>query len=289
MAEIKIGSATLTDEDLSALGTVRSLLGDFNGTTETQLGIDCRYTLYGEISEIHEAVKLRFEYALEVEELEALGGTEAAERGWNALRKRNPNHDASTGSREIRSFDDLPHKLKVTYAVFAQAVLNGGEEASEELADWEKELLAAVEPHQFNVGDRALVTGPAEWGGRSDLSAGPIEVGDVVEFRFEHGTYIDGEGDVYVYPEGGGDGQYIRHSSLEPITEPRTWERAEDVPDGVWFTQDGPDRGQWKRGEKAGTYDFMGIAGHTKFGSWEDRQSAGLCVNDFGPFVEVIA
>lgn len=62
----------------------------------------------------------------EAAELEALGGTEAAERGWNALRKHNPNVDKSNGSPggEIVSFSDLSHRQKVNYAVFAAGVLD---------------------------------------------------------------------------------------------------------------------------------------------------------------------
>ncbi len=63
----------------------------------------------------------------EAAELEALGGTEAAERGWNALRRHNPKVDRSTGKSEsddIHVFADLPHRQKVNYAVFAAGVLD---------------------------------------------------------------------------------------------------------------------------------------------------------------------
>lgn len=64
--------------------------------------------------------------SVQAAELEALGGTEAAERGWNALRKHNPNVDKSNGSPggEIVSFSDLSHRQKVNYAVFAAGVLD---------------------------------------------------------------------------------------------------------------------------------------------------------------------
>lgn len=85
--------------------------------------------MYGTAMRLNEAcneLKGRLEQAAGAAELEALGGTEAAERGWNALRKHNPNVDKSNGSPggEIVSFSDLSHRQKVNYAVFAAGVLD---------------------------------------------------------------------------------------------------------------------------------------------------------------------
>lgn len=284
MAEIKVGTATFTDEDVSALGTVRSLLGSFSRTTEGALGVDESYPAYSSICRIHDAVKERFVGALEAEELEALGGTEAAERGWNALRKRNPNHDASTGVRPIESFGDLPHKLKVTYAVFAQGVLDAETEGSEELAEWEKELLAAAEPHQFKVGDRATITGPRRWVDGS-VTTSVLEIAKTVTVVRE----ADSEGDVDVRDENGVSA-FIDPASLTPIAEPRTWERAAYVPDGVWFTSHGPDGGCWRRSTEAGGYDFRYSNGKiANFSSWVDGNTLVMGVDRYAPFVEVIA
>ncbi|MEU2002007.1 hypothetical protein ACH47B_13030 [Rhodococcus sp. NPDC019627] len=236
--------------------------------------------------------QLALDKALEDEaaELEALGGTEAAERGWNALRKRNPNHDASTGCREIKAFGDLPHKLKVTYAVFAQAVLNDGEDEPEELADWEKELLAATEPHVFKEGDRARITGEAIWG--VDIKSETFKTGDIVEFR--HNGVEDSDGDLFVWPHGGDAyGDYIQASSLTLITEPRKWDRAEDVPDGVWFTpQDVNDNGKFLRGSKRGYYDFADYQGNVNANEWFDSTVVAppnsLYANRYAPFAEVL-
>ncbi|MCW2092443.1 UNVERIFIED_ORG: hypothetical protein M2328_005723 [Rhodococcus erythropolis] len=62
--------------------------------------------------------------------LAAYGGTAAAEAGWNALRQHNPKVDRSTGERDINSFDELPHALKLNYAAFAFGVLNPGAKLS---------------------------------------------------------------------------------------------------------------------------------------------------------------
>lgn len=85
--------------------------------------------MYGTAMRLNEAcneLKGRLDQAAGAAELEALGGTEAAERGWNALRKHNPNVDKSNGSPggEIVSFSDLSHRQKVNYAVFAAGVLD---------------------------------------------------------------------------------------------------------------------------------------------------------------------
>ena len=85
--------------------------------------------MYGTAMRLNEAcneLKGRLEQAAGAAELEALGGTDAAERGWNALRKHNPNVDKSNGSPggEIVSFSDLSHRQKVNYAVFAAGVLD---------------------------------------------------------------------------------------------------------------------------------------------------------------------
>lgn len=85
--------------------------------------------MYGTATRLNEAcneLKGRLEQAAGAAELEALGGTDAAERGWNALRKHNPNVDKSNGSPggEIVSFSDLSHRQKVNYAVFAAGVLD---------------------------------------------------------------------------------------------------------------------------------------------------------------------
>ena len=85
--------------------------------------------MYGTAMRLNEAcneLKGRLEQAAGAAELEALGGTDAAERGWNALRKHNPKVDRSTGKTEsddIHVFADLPHRQKVNYAVFAAGVL----------------------------------------------------------------------------------------------------------------------------------------------------------------------
>ncbi|OZD23863.1 hypothetical protein CH253_08380 [Rhodococcus sp. 06-156-3C] len=94
--------------------------GDFSGWVAAETLAE---RLRGEeraASEKAAAEKLAAEQAVE---LEALGGTEAAERGWLALRAHNPNTDASTGSKPVTCFADLPHKLKVNYATFTQGVL----------------------------------------------------------------------------------------------------------------------------------------------------------------------
>ncbi|WP_147403837.1 hypothetical protein [Nocardia panacis] len=56
-------------------------------------------------------------------ELAALGGVEAARRGWSALRSANPNHYSTTGTKKVDKFEDLPLRLQVQYAQFAHGVL----------------------------------------------------------------------------------------------------------------------------------------------------------------------
>lgn len=84
------------------------------------------WTTAGRLVRVATALEADAKLDAEAEELEALGGTEAAERGWNALRKHNPNVDKSNGlpGGEIQSFSDLSHRQKVNYAVFAAGVLD---------------------------------------------------------------------------------------------------------------------------------------------------------------------
>lgn len=84
-------------------------------------------TAAGRLERIAKVLEADAKLDAEAEELEALGGTEAAERGWNALRKHNPKVDRSTGKTEsddIHVFADLPHRQKLNYAVFAAGVLD---------------------------------------------------------------------------------------------------------------------------------------------------------------------
>jgi len=69
------------------------------------------------------AERLKSKRELEASELESLGGVDAAQRGWDALREHNPMTDG-----KVAKFADLSHKQKVNYAVFAAGVIGKDQE-----------------------------------------------------------------------------------------------------------------------------------------------------------------
>jgi hypothetical protein len=213
----------------------------------------------------------------EAAELAAYGGIAGAEAGWNALRQHNPKVDRSSGVQgpegEVHSFKDLSHKLKLGYAAFAFGVLNPGAKLGSPVP---------VEPYQFKVGDRVRITGPRVWsdGNPSLLHGRETECGVVEAF----GGHLN---DPAVRDDKGHYG-YIAPSSLTLVTEPRTWDFAEDVPIGVKFTNTSNSSNDYWIRTADGRYSWTKDGFTSDRGSWTDR-----IVNSYAPFsavfTEVIA